>query len=137
MIFHSNEEKTVEVILSELDYVRLTKVLDEYGSSNLEHMLEVADVTNSVCIPRDLVTMNSRIVYHRLSDQKVDEITIVYPPLADSEEKRISVLSPLGRAFLAKYKGDMVSCELPDGKKEIYLIQDILYQPESAGDFHL
>lgn len=126
------------IVLSEIDYVRLNQLLAEKTSEHhLEEVLLEADITNCACIPTDLITMNSRISYRRLSDQKLNELTIVYPEHADITRHFVSVLSPLGQAFIGRHRGEKVECELPNGQTAQYEIVDILYQPEAKGDFHL
>jgi regulator of nucleoside diphosphate kinase len=120
-----------QIVLSEIDFVRLNKF------ENLNEVLDQADISNCASIPPELVTMNSKISYLRLSDQKVREITIVYPENADLSNGLISILSPLGKAFLGRHKGETVSCDLPNGETSLLKILDILYQPEAKGDFHL
>lgn len=126
-------------VLSEIDFVRLNKLVTEKltEGAGLEDLLEEADIKNLACMHSDLVTMNSKISYLRLSDQKVGELTIVYPEFADLSEHLVSVLSPLGRSFIGRYKGDLVDCPLPTGESIRLRILDILYQPEACGDFHL
>ena len=125
------------IVLSEIDFVRLNKLLKEENQEHFDDVLEQADITNCACIPGDLVTMNTRITYMHLEDQRVDELRIVYPQDAEVSKNFISVLSPLGRAFLGRYEGDVVDCTLPSGDAISLKILNILYQPEAKGDFHL
>lgn len=85
-------------------------------------------------LPPDIVTMNSRILVE--IGGKEEELTLVYPEDADLIENRISVLSPIGTAILGYGEGDRIVWEIPSGVTEIY-IKKVLYQPESAGDYHL
>lgn len=53
-----------------------------------------------------------------------------------TSQGRISVLAPVGTSILGYAKGDVVEWTVPYGKRLIR-IDDVLYQPEAAGDFHL
>ena len=50
-------------------------------------------------------------------------------------ERRISVLSPVGRALLGRAVGAVAEVELPDGSVRPIRVLEIHYQPEASGDF--
>ncbi|HET9213096.1 MAG TPA: GreA/GreB family elongation factor [Thermoanaerobaculia bacterium] len=60
----------------------------------------------------------------------------VFPHEADYKEGRISILAPLGTALLGFRVGDVVEWRMPAGTRTLR-IEELLYQPEAAGDFHL
>ncbi len=62
--------------------------------------------------------------------------TIVYPEEADIEHDRLSVLAPIGTALLGYRVGDEIAWEVPAGMKKIR-IEQIIYQPEANGNYHL
>lgn len=87
-------------------------------------------------IPPDVVTMNSRV---RLTDlDSGEELTyaLVYPPDADFAQEKISVLAPVGTALLGERVGSVVEWDVPAGRRRLR-IEELLYQPEAAGDYHL
>ncbi len=86
--------------------------------------------------PPDVITMRSRVRLRDVASQKKMECTVVYPSEQSPENGRISVLAPLGAAMLGYKVGDTFEAELPKGRTE-FLIEELLYQPESAGDYHL
>ena len=47
-----------------------------------------------------------------------------------------AVLAPLGAAMLGYRVGDVFEAELPKGPAK-FRVEAVLYQPESAGDYHL
>ena len=117
----------------------IRQVRDGYDSSNqayinrLEEELEFAEVVPSEQIPPDVVTMRSRV---RLSDLDTKEkmvYSIVFPTEADSEDGKVSILAPIATAILGSRKGDTVEFQAPARVRRLK-IEDILYQPESAGD---
>jgi regulator of nucleoside diphosphate kinase len=87
-------------------------------------------------VPKDLVTMNSRVRFRDLGSSERETYTLVYPEMADLELERLSVLTPLGAALLGASVGDVVECNTPGGIRRLK-IEKLLYQPEAAGDFHL
>lgn len=111
--------------------VRDRKYLEE-----LEDELRRAKVVDPANIPRDLVTMNSRIRVRDLASGGEMTYQLVFPGDADIERNKISILAPIGTALLGYRVGDIVEWEAPAGLKRMR-IEEILYQPEAAGDLHL
>lgn len=136
-----------DIYITEFDLNRLNELLEvgltfrgsksETGHlDGLKDELERAHIVLPKDIPPDVVTMNSRV---RLSDiGKEDEqvYTLVFPRDADAETGRISVLAPVGTAILGSRVGDLIEWQVPAGKRKLK-IMEVLYQPESAGDYHL
>jgi regulator of nucleoside diphosphate kinase len=103
---------------------------------DLEWEIARAEVIQPKQAPGDLVTMNSKV---RLTDLSTGEslvYTLVFPHEADYKEGRISILAPLGTALLGFRVGDVVEWRMPAGTRALR-IEELLYQPEAAGDFHL
>ena len=87
-------------------------------------------------VPPDVVTMNSSVRVSDLATSKSDLFTIVFPSDANYEEGKISILAPLGTALLGYRVGDVVNWHVPRGVRQLR-IDEIVYQPERAGDYHL
>ncbi|MFT3740698.1 MAG: GreA/GreB family elongation factor [Breznakibacter sp.] len=87
-------------------------------------------------IPADVVTMHSVVRIKYLDNGKTFTFQLVYPEEANVKEKKISIFAPTATALLGYRKGDVVKWNVPGGVASI-LIEDIEYQPESAGDYHL
>jgi regulator of nucleoside diphosphate kinase len=62
--------------------------------------------------------------------------SLVFPTEADANEGKISVLAPIGTAILGYKSGDMIEWSVPAGLRRIK-VDEILYQPEAAGDYEL
>ena len=99
----------------------------------LQEMLEQADVVAPQEIPGDVVTMNSKV---RLKDSRSREdmvVTVVFPGDAKSDEAveqlRASILTPMGLSVFGRRVGDEL-----DGKIRV---DELLFQPEAAGNFEL
>ncbi len=133
------------IIVTEIDHYRLNTVIQERKSDpfcdaeirNLNEELERAEIRKLHEIPKDLVTMNSRVQFLNFDDNTVKEIQIVYPHLADSEKGLVSVTAPLGAALLGLREYDEIEWYFPDGKKKKLKVLEIVYQPEKNGDLHL
>lgn len=103
---------------------------------DLEQELERGTEVDSKEIGPDTVTMNSTVRVTDLDTNATQLYTIVFPADADFEKGRISILSPLGTALLGYRAGDVVTWEMPRGTRRLR-IDELVYQPEAAGDFHL
>lgn len=126
-----------EIHITEMDQSRLQDLIEsEQGPAivELEHEIERAIVVAPQQVAEDVVTMNSRVVLHLDDEQR--EVSLVYPQDADERAGRLSVLSDIGAAILGYRKGDVIDWVVSDRTRRIQ-IDRLIYQPESAGDFHL
>lgn len=96
--------------------------------------LDRAEVVDSRHIPRDVVTMNSRVKFRDLDTQEICVYCLVYPSFANYSENKISVLAPVGMALLGYRVHDVVEWPVPAGLRRLK-IEEILYQPEAAGEY--
>jgi regulator of nucleoside diphosphate kinase len=136
-------ERTIYV--TEFDLQRLSNLLNGTRSWNekdrgyltrLEEELEWAQVVPPQEIPGDVVTMNSQARVKDLDSNQEMVFTLVFPAEADYERGKLSVLAPIGTALLGYRAGDAVEWEVPGGVRRLK-IEQVLYQPEAAGDYHL
>ncbi|MFA5167268.1 MAG: nucleoside diphosphate kinase regulator [Candidatus Omnitrophota bacterium] len=95
-----------------------------------------AEVVEPLNIPRDVVTMNSLVKFRDMETREVYMYSIVYPANSDFEKGRISVLAPIGMALLGYRVGDVVEWPVPAGMRRLK-VEEILYQPEAAGQYEL
>ncbi len=133
-----------ELYITEQDMKRLRDIVDDYGSGTLadaaetlEMELDRAQVVRQDQIPADVVTMHSRVVCEDITLGKQRELTIVYPPEADAEQNKVSILAPLGMALLGQRIGDTFEWTLPHGRKTRLKVIDVRFQPEASGAFDL
>lgn len=120
--------------LTQDDLERLSDLLQAQGGrfAKLEGELARAVVVPRGEIPRDAVTMNSRVVFENETTGERREVTLVYPREADIDAGKISILVPVGTALLGLRVGQSIDWELPSGDKHRYRVIDVPYQPESA-----
>ncbi len=134
------------ILVTESDMNRLEKLLemleDAPGVRDKEHLAQLdeelrrAKVVAPRSIPADVITMNSRIRVKDLDTETEMVYHLVFPGEADVEQNKISILAPIGTALIGYRVGDTLEWKVPAGVKRLK-IEEIVYQPEAAGDFHL
>jgi regulator of nucleoside diphosphate kinase len=87
-------------------------------------------------IPPTVVTMNSKVAVKNLLMNKTFTFELVYPDAVDISKNKISIFSPIGASMFGHSQGDEFAWTGGNGKNK-FLIEKIIYQPESAGDYHL
>jgi regulator of nucleoside diphosphate kinase len=135
-----------EVFITKYDYLRIKELIDvaqmfEPGSleeslKRLNTALDSSKIVNSEEVPSDVITMNSKIKYINMETGKSNIMQLVFPADISKFENAVSILSPLGIEVLGQWKGSNIEVK-QDGKIKKYRLDEILYQPESAGDFYL
>ena len=137
-------KKGSPIYITRFDKTRLMQLLRtlDAGPENrdemvdLEQELDRGTEVDSTEIGPDVVTMNSTVRVTDLETNTTSLYTIVFPSDADLDKGRISILSPLGTALLGYRAGDIVAWEMPGGTRRLR-IEELVYQPEAAGDYHL
>ena len=133
--------KNRSLILSDADRQRLEALIDSARMDSrvredylaaLEAELRRARVMAVGKVPADVVTMNSVVRLRDLDSDETEEYELVYPADADAENNRISVLAPIGTAILGYRLGDVIEWPVPAGLRRLR-VEEVLYQPESAG----
>ena len=109
---------------------------DRDSVDRLDHLLVHAHVVHPTEIPCNVVTMNSTVRLCDLDQGREDAFTVAFPSEADIAMGAVSVLAPMGTAILGGKVGDAIEWDVPGGLKR-WRIQEILYQPEAAGHYHL
>ena len=135
-----------KIYITKFDKMRLTelvKVATEFGHSRdkeyltaLEEELDRAETLDSKDIPTDVVTMNSKVRVQDLDSGNEMVYSLVFPRDANIDQNRISILAPLGTALLGYRVGEVIEWKVPAGLRRIR-VEEVLYQPEAAGDYHL
>lgn len=131
-----------EITISSSDADRLYDLMDSLpqgsfaGVAELDAELARANVVAPELIPPTVVTMNSTVKFVIESTQEAFELTLVYPRDVDSSDTTLSILAPVGSALLGLTQGDEIEWPKPGGGSFKVSIEDILYQPERAGELH-
>lgn len=131
--------QTPTIYLTQDDLDRLLDLLEAYAAGaggrrfeRLEAELARARVVPPGQIPRDVVTMNSRVVFENEETGERREITLVYPKDANIDSGKVSILVPVGTALLGLRVGQSIDWTLPSGQKYRYRVIAVPYQPEAA-----
>jgi regulator of nucleoside diphosphate kinase len=138
--------KQTNIYITKPDYERLTKLIEiareREGDANrkyldsLEEELDRAEVVQQQDIPSDVITMRSTVRLKDLDTSEEMTYRLTFPTEANYDEGRISVLAPIGTAMLGYRRGDVIEWEVPSGVRRLS-VEEVLYQPESKGDYHL
>ena len=118
------------------DLIRDAYHTEYHGSDYLKKLaeeIEKASVVQPDQIPSNVITLNSTA---RLVDRETKEemvYSLVFPEDADTSQGKISILAPIGTAMLGYKAGNTFEWDTPGGKRIIH-VEEILYQPEAAGD---
>jgi regulator of nucleoside diphosphate kinase len=131
-----------EIFISELDLKRIEQILStlphdqQERLATLEEELERANIVEPSEIPHNVVTMNSTVKFSVSASQQTFCLTLVYPKDMTDDGKTISILAPAGSAMLGLVEGAEIEWPTPDGKGMKVKVEEILYQPERAGEYH-
>jgi regulator of nucleoside diphosphate kinase len=137
-------KQSLPIYITDQDKNRLEKMIAGIKSnpmrrddfSLLASELDRATTVDSGRMPRNVVTMNSRVA---IIDQDTSErliFTLVFPEDADAEENKISVLAPVGAGMLGYRVGDEFEWIVPAGKRR-FIIAKVLHQPDAKKNFRL
>jgi transcription elongation factor GreA len=74
-------------------------------------------------IPRDRVGLGSTVTVLDLNKDEEITYSLVTSEDADVAQGRISTTSPIGRGLIGKQVGDTVKVQIPDGVREMEIIQ--------------
>ncbi|ROI10519.1 nucleoside diphosphate kinase regulator [Chryseobacterium sp. H3056] len=134
-----------QVIITKQDYNRINRSLTEAKARNsikkeeaekLTAELKSAKIVDQAEIDKDVVTMNSIVKIHFQNNKTNMEFQLVYPADADLKQKKISIFSAVASALIGYKVGDEIDWLIPSGMTKI-VIDEVIYQPEAAGDFDL
>jgi regulator of nucleoside diphosphate kinase len=134
-----------KLIINRLDYSRIKRCIDDARqlksismaeAEKLMKELESAKIVKPELIPANVVTMNSIVKISFLNNQKEVQFQIVYPDQANLKEHKISIFSPIATALIGYQAGEEIEWLVPAGLTKIR-IEQIVYQPEAAGDYSL
>ncbi|HMV13945.1 MAG TPA: nucleoside diphosphate kinase regulator [Chitinophagales bacterium] len=133
------------LIVNRLDYARIKKSISDARdfksinkseSDKLMKELDSAEIVEPEAIPSNVVTMNSIVKLSFLNNDRQIQFQIVYPEQANMKENKISIFSPIATALIGYKVKDEIEWIVPAGLTKIR-IDEIIYQPEAAGDYNL
>jgi len=116
------------LILTDNDFVRLMAL---QPGPQLRAELERAIVVPPDTVPRDVVTMHSRVRYLDEASGERREIQVVYPDEADLAQGKVSVFAPVGAALLGLSVDQEIDWDFPGGARRRLRVEEVVDQPES------
>ena len=137
--------QTRRIYVTEPDYRRLSGLIEITRDRNgvdieylntLEAELDRAEIVDPKRIPANVITMRSKVRLKDLVSGESKIYSLVFPTEANFSEGKISVLAPIGTAILGYKSGDSIEWPVPSGLRKLR-VDEILYQPEAAGEYEL
>lgn len=135
--------KTNNLTITKTDLERLQKFFytnnDFEVKPNIklvEEKINSAKKVDSKKVGPTVVTMNSKVKVKNMALGKSFSLELVYPDAVDTTRYKISIFSPIGASMYGYAQGDEFIWYGGNGKNS-FLIEEITYQPESAGDYDL
>ncbi|HWL17422.1 MAG TPA: nucleoside diphosphate kinase regulator [Opitutus sp.] len=112
------------------DNARLRLLLDAVSTSGrspalqkLREELDRAVVLEPNLVPANVVTMNAQVQIEDLATGEIEEYTLTFPEQANVEQRKLSVLAPIGTALLGFAENDEVSWSTPGGVRRLKIRQ--------------
>ena len=142
---NKGSQRTSNIYVTEPDYHRLSALIETTRERNdvdiqylnkLEAELDRAEIVDPKDIPENVITMRSKVRLKDLVTGEANTYSLVFPTEADFNDGKISVLAPVGTAILGYKSGDTIEWSVPSGLRRLK-VDEILYQPEAAGDYEL
>ncbi|WP_373708517.1 nucleoside diphosphate kinase regulator [Kaistella sp.] len=134
-----------QVIITKQDFNKIHRSITDAKAKNsikpeeaekLLAELKSAKIVEQDQVDGDVVTMNSIVKIHFQNNKTTMEFQLVYPADANIKERKISIFSSVASALIGYSVGDEIDWLIPSGMTKI-VIDEVIYQPESAGDFDL
>jgi transcription elongation factor GreA len=107
---------------SEYDDAKNEQALLETRILRLKEQLRGARVIDTSDIPKDVVSIGSKVKVKYVDDGETDEYEIVGSAEADPANNRLSNESPVGQAVLGHKKGEVVEVAAPSGAIKLQIV---------------
>ena len=129
-----------KIVITKSDFDNLERLVNslrgvrQHDAHHIEALgqeLEKAIIVDKTEVPREVVTMNSRVRVRDLKTRADFVWSIVFPQAASAERNRVSVLAPIGTALLGYRAGDTIEWQVPSGTRRLRILE-VEYQPEAA-----
>jgi len=87
----------------------------------LREELDRAAILDSNAMPPGVVTMNSSVEFEDLGTHEIEEYVLTFPDDANIDDKRLSILAPIGTALLGYRVGSIVTWITPGGDRHLLI----------------
>ena len=122
------------------DHGRLSAVVDAFRRRGHEPLVDLlaeeldrAELVEPAAVPRDVVTMHSRVTFVDADTGEARTATLVYPGEEDSRRGKLAVVTPAGSALLGLRAGATMSWRTLDGRTKRLSGLEVSHQPEAHG----
>ena len=118
-------KKDYEVLNNYVKNLQGMQVSEKENYSKLSQELKRALLVEEKDFPKEVVRLDSTVVIKDLTTNRNMTVTIVLPKYANIKQKKVSVLAPVGTALIGFKKGQVVSWNVPSGKKDFEIVEVI------------
>ncbi len=112
-------ENSPSLIITHDDFQKISTLLS-FAKPEIVELLEEelgrAKLVPLTELPKDIVSMNSKVSFIDLDTNKEQEITLVYPHDANMEQNKLSILAPVGAALIGLKVGQTIDWPLSEKK---------------------
>ena len=131
-------------LFTKFDFQRLQKIINDKhvlddqdaGDVNtLQYYLTHSKLVDSTEIRPNIVTMNSKFSLKNIGNGKKEVYSLVFPNDSGDDKTKINVFSKIGAQILGSSIGTVIQTSPTDN--QYFVIEEILYQPEAEGDYHV
>jgi regulator of nucleoside diphosphate kinase len=132
------------IVVTDRDMRTLTHLLatGNWKGRDQQHLVELADeleraeVVRSSEVPRDVVTLGSRVRVRDLEAGTEETYRLGLSSLAGrGPETHLSVLAPIGTALLGYREGDEIEWRVPGGIRRLQVVA-VVSPPSDTGAVH-
>jgi len=108
---------------AEYDDAKNEQMLLEHRIATLEERLRDARVIDKKSVPKDVVSVGSKVRLRDVDAKQTVEYQIVGSAEANPSENKLSNESPVGKAIIGKKKGETVEVAAPRGKMKFKILE--------------
>ncbi len=118
-------------------YTKLSKLIDSARDNDIADQLleeiERANLVPAAKLPKEVVTMGSKVTFTVESTGKQFTHTLAYPDEMKDKDAagKLSIFSPVGSAIIGLKKGQSIQWPISQGKMTTIVVDDVL-PPESV-----
>jgi regulator of nucleoside diphosphate kinase len=113
--------------------MRWMKQAPELAQQLLDEV-ERARVLPSEDMPADVVTIGSQVTFRDEGTGAVDTVQVVLPHDASIDERRVSVLAPIGAALIGLSVGQRIDWQVVDGRMRRLSVLEVSQRSKGRGD---
>lgn len=123
--------KYANIVLDKKEYELITELIHPIQESanlmnscisRLKQELKTAKVLDDAeAFPQDVIRLNSIVDVN--TPFGIMKIQLVLPEHSNSEQKRISILTPMGSALIGYAETDKIMWEFPNGVQEVEILK--------------